>query len=241
MSSHEPAEPTPPDNPSGDEPARFHRRGFFREGFRQLLKPLADIVEERVRDAAVTQWAESATRADYGGEYGNEPGNVTPISAEEAAGRTLLRPPGALPEAEFLSRCVSSGGCVESCPVAAIRLVIDADPSKNNKPAIDPDAQACVICEDLSCMKACPTGALRLVEREEIDMGLAVVRQDFCVRSQGEDCQICVDKCPVGPLAIDIPEYAGEVQVKADGCTGCGVCQMYCPSEPRAIVIEPRA
>ena len=71
-------------------------------------------------------------------------------------------------------------------------------------------------------------------------MGLAVVRRDVCVRGQGEECQICVDKCPVGPLAMGIPEYAGEVEVRIDGCTGCGVCQIYCPSEPRAIVVEPR-
>ena len=30
--------------------------------------------------------------------------------------RTLLRPPGALPEAEFLEVCYRCGNCVEACP-----------------------------------------------------------------------------------------------------------------------------
>ena len=34
--------------------------------------------------------------------------------------RTLLRPPGALPEREFLSTCYHCGNCADSCPVDAI-------------------------------------------------------------------------------------------------------------------------
>ena len=95
-------------------------------------------------------------------------------------------------------------------------------------------------------MKACPTGALQLVPATDIDMGVAEVDVQICVRSEGEDCQICVDKCPIGPRAIDIlrgdpSESEGDVKVYTDGCTGCGVCQMYCPTEPRAIVVRPRA
>ena len=70
-------------------------------------------------------------------------------------------------------------------------------------------------------------------------MGLAVVRRDVCVRGQGEECQICVDKCPLGSAAIHIPYFGAEITVNPDGCTGCGVCEMYCPTEPKAIVIEP--
>jgi ferredoxin-type protein NapG len=96
------------------------------------------------------------------------------------------------------------------------------------------------MCDDLSCTKDCPSGALQPVSAENVDMGIAEVDPELCVRRQGEDCQICVDKCPVGPLAIDIPDLGGEVEVKVDGCTGCGVCQMYCPTDPRAIVVRPR-
>ena len=70
-------------------------------------------------------------------------------------------------------------------------------------------------------------------------MGLAVLHADACLRTRGEDCQICVDKCPVGTSAIEIP-YPGAPVTVRDACTGCGVCEMYCPTHPRAITVEPR-
>ena len=56
-------------------------------------------------------------------------------------------------------------------------------------------------------------------------------------RTRGEDCQICVDKCPLGVAALDIASPGGPVVVKA-ACVGCGVCEMYCPTQPKAIVVE---
>ena len=72
-------------------------------------------------------------------------------------------------------------------------------------------------------------------------MGLAIVDEEFCVRTHGEDCQICVDKCPLGVDAISISEFGSSIEVHEHGCTGCGVCEMYCPTEPRAITIKPFA
>ncbi len=230
------------DADSEDEGARVHRRGFFRQGFRKLFEPIADLAEQRISEFKTWEDNPPSSGGEYGaGAYGGGAYGAGAVPAEpSSSGATLLRPPGALPELEFLARCVSSGSCVAACPVSAIKLVADPEPERANKPMIEPESQACVVCEDLSCMKACPTGALQSVRAEEIDMGLAEVDVHLCVRSQGEDCQICVDKCPLGPLAIDIPDYGGEVEVKVEGCTGCGVCQMYCPTEPRAIVVRPR-
>lgn len=60
-----------------------------------------------------------------------------------------------------------------------------------------------------------------------------------------ESCDLCVRECPV-TQAISI-----ETEVGADGrsrktpvvhepCVGCGVCEMVCPVEPAAIVIQAR-
>jgi len=35
--------------------------------------------------------------------------------------RTLLRPPGALPEDEFLARCIRCGECMKVCPTNALQ------------------------------------------------------------------------------------------------------------------------
>ena len=218
----------PPDPAEGPESERFHRRGFFREGFRQLFKPLAEIVEDRLQRAGVPFEDEPPL-----------PGAASRQWAEPPAYPTL-RPPGALEGEEFLDRCTSCAQCVTVCPVNAIKLARSDDSRLDGKPFIDPQSQACVICDELACMYACPTGALIPTPRDGIRMGLAVVRESLCVRSHGEDCQICVDKCPVGTRAIEIGVEGGPVVVHDDACTGCGVCQMYCPTEPRAIVVEPR-
>ena len=31
----------------------------------------------------------------------------------------------------------------------------------------------------------------------------------------------------------------GRVEVKLPGCVDCGVCELYCPTSPRAITIRP--
>lgn len=214
----------------------MHRRGFFTQGLRQLFKPLAKMVEERLEHVGLPDWD------DHSPSSASRPAGAAgrPVSTSLPADRPLLRPPGALPEEEFLSTCISSGRCIHSCPVSAIQWGYSDDPSRDRKPFIDVRRQACVVCEHLACMNACPSGALKLVAKEEIRMGLAQLRDDVCVRTQGEDCQICVDKCPLGSTAIAIPYYGAPVEVREPGCVGCGVCEMYCPTEPKAIVVALR-
>ena len=153
--------------------------------------------------------------------------------------RTLLRPPGALAERGFLSTCQRCGSCVEACPADAIIALRSTDENLHDTPVIDADVAACVICTDLDCMKVCPSGALSLVaSSSEIDMGLAIVDHQQCVRSSGEECVKCVDICPLGGQAIRVDEQ-GPVEVIAGGCVGCGMCQLVCPTQPKAIVVQP--
>jgi len=56
-----------------------------------------------------------------------------------------------------------------------------------------------------------------------------------------EICDLCVVYCPLGEEAIVLNKqedgkFLPEVK---DGCVGCGVCQMVCPTDPVAIVIKP--
>jgi ferredoxin-type protein NapG len=54
-------------------------------------------------------------------------------------------------------------------------------------------------------------------------------------------CDLCVRECPIKG-AISIEDVAGKpTPVVHDACVGCGVCEMMCPAEPAAIVIEARA
>jgi MauM/NapG family ferredoxin protein len=154
-----------------------------------------------------------------------------------------LRPPGALPEPEFLQRCYRCGKCAEICPAFAIRKVTSEDEKVDGTPYIDPDLAACSLCEGLECMRQCPSGALQLVESKfHIRIGVARVRSSRCLRTAGHDCEICVQRCPLGQDAIRLDEHGRVVVRQPDpvGCVGCGVCQHLCPANPKAIVVEPR-
>ncbi len=184
------------------------RRQVFLRGLERLFQPLAGYLEER-------------------------------LDLSNLKFRTVLRPPGALPEAEFLRTCYRCGNCAEVCPARAIRKMSSTDTELSGTPYIDPDLSACVVCEELACMKSCPSGALKLVaQRTDIEMGLARFEPKSCLRTQGEDCTLCVDKCPIGSSALIIGS-SGQVEVRERGCVGCGVCQFYCPSLPKAITVRP--
>ena len=184
------------------------RRAMFRLGLQRLVEPLAGYLAQRLDLARFRV-------------------------------RIVLRPPGALPEADFLHTCYRCGNCVDVCPARAIRKLTSDDPELSGTPYIDPDLAACVVCEELACMKTCPSGALKLVGTvAEIEMGLARWKAGACLRTQGDNCTLCVDKCPVGSAALAIAA-AGGIEVRDDGCVGCGTCQFYCPAQPKAIAVQP--
>lgn len=187
------------------------RRGFFKEALNQLIQPVAEFLDDRV------------------GEH---------LLVGDAVGQVIFRPPGALPEAEFLERCHRCGNCVKNCPADAIQPLQSSDANLANTPYIDPDAQPCVICDSLACMYVCPSGALQTLYAEDIRIGLAVFSAETCLRTSGVDCTYCVETCPMGSEAIHLTA-AGVVEVLEPGCTGCGVCQYACPTLPKSIVIRP--
>ena len=220
------------DQPSDEDANRMERRSFFTEGFRSLMKPFSEAVESRLDN--LHRAVEESKRVAMGSGSRSVP---TPTGGAASEAR-LLRPPGALAEELFVDRCACSAQCVSACPVNAIQLLESDDPRLNGTPYIDPSSQACVVCEDLACMKVCPSGALQSVPRRLIHIGVAELHRDLCVRTDGEDCRECVEKCPLGSEAIDIPHQGADVEVKEDGCIGCGVCEMYCPTDPRAITVK---
>src|SRR5439155_27223144 len=135
---------------SDDRP--MDRRRFFREGLRELLKPLADAAEPIER--ALHEFAALQEPA--------EPRVSRPRpTAAPPAPTVWLRPPGALAESDFLETCSRCGICVSVCPAQAIR--IDKSAARGDgAPYIIPSEMPCVVCEGLHCMNQCPSGALTL-------------------------------------------------------------------------------
>ena len=153
--------------------------------------------------------------------------------------RPFLRAPGAIEESKFLDTCYRCGSCINVCPVHAIAFRQMPGHPAHGTPGIDADLAACAVCTGLQCTQHCPSGALRPLQHPvQIRMGLAVASAERCVRTRGETCTWCVDKCPIGQTAITFVD-AGPPRVFPDGCVGCGMCQLHCPPQPKAIVVHP--
>jgi MauM/NapG family ferredoxin protein len=215
-----------------DERSDSRRRDFFAQCFRGMLGPLARLLEHRVRP--LTQ----ALEGPLGDEDLDEESAYDPDSEVPLPVAVTLFPPGAKPPAEFAALCSRCGKCVEVCPVQCIQI----DPTAqiaDGWPYIAPATNPCVVCEELACMKACPTGALTLVDKFQIRMGLAEVDHQTCLRHHGEDCRQCLEACPIGSAAIVISGTSGRVLVKSNGCVGCGMCEQACPTHPAAITVHP--
>jgi ferredoxin len=150
-----------------------------------------------------------------------------------------LRPPGAIEEQKFIDTCRRCGACVNSCPAQAIFPLGEARGAAAGTPVIDADLAACVVCEGLRCTTVCPSGALlELTNPADIRMGIAEVYAPVCVRSKGDSCDLCVERCPIGDVAIAFVDD-GPPEIRAAGCVGCGMCQLYCPTSPKAITVRP--
>ncbi len=95
-----------------------------------------------------------------------------------------LRPPGAVPEEQYLAMCIKCGQCLQVCPYDSI-LLEDIDGKAGVGTAyIAPLERGCYLCEAFPCVLACPTGALDHEANviEKVHMGMAiVVNESACI------------------------------------------------------------
>jgi len=129
----------------------------------------------------------------------------------------LIRPPGSLPEPEFLARCIKCGQCMRICPTNVIHPAgFEAGleglwtPVLNFRIGTSGCQVNCIACGNL-----CPTAAIRpisLTERQgsrefadqgPIRIGTAFVDPGRCLPwSMDRPCIVCQENCPVSPKAI---------------------------------------
>ncbi len=66
-----------------------------------------------------------------------------------AAPKVLLRPPGALPEADFAAACVRCGLCVRGCPYGTLKLLPGDAGLAGGTPHFDARSVPCEMCSDI--------------------------------------------------------------------------------------------
>jgi polyferredoxin len=159
-----------------------------------------------------------------------------------------VRPPGSVPEKEFLQMCIRCGECFKACP----NNVLHAEGFEQGfeglwTPMVKADWAGCESSCN-ACGQVCPTGAIQplpLEVKKKTRMALAEVNLQTCLPHAGKEaCQLCVDDCAAaGYNAIEFlqvhtktdkdgnpVEGTGFVApvVLADKCVGCGLCQTRC-------------
>jgi len=162
-----------------------------------------------------------------------------------------IRPPGALPEEKFLSACLRCGQCVRGCPFDVLRLAELGDDIPTGTPYFISRQNPCRMCEDIPCMKACPSGALSksLPTIYEAKMGLAVLLDhENCLNHLGLRCDVCYRACPMIDEAITLDVRVNQRSgvhtlfipvVHSKHCTGCGMCEHVCVLDNAAIKVLP--
>ncbi len=164
---------------------------------------------------------------------------IMPLTRLEGRGASL-RPPGALPEADFMNACIACQECIRVCPTHGLQgAFLQTGLSGIGMPILVPRLGACALgisCDQL-CEKACPTDAIRPVKQTELKIGLARVDHSLCLAwDQGVKCLVCVEACQYHAA---IPLH-GKVTVDGNKCVGCGFCESGCPVPGGAIHVFVR-
>lgn len=149
-----------------------------------------------------------------------------------------IRPPGALPEAEFRSTCERCGACRSACPYGVIHKLGPEAGTAEGTPFLEPEKEPCRWCPSMDCVHACPSGALRM-EDGELPGPIAVAEIDMesCLVRQGTLCDTCVVHCPSHVGAIT--RRGREPLFNPTKCVGCGMCAYMCEARPSAYRIRP--
>lgn len=163
-----------------------------------------------------------------------------------------LRPPGALPEADFAATCIRCLRCVDACPNHALTPVLSAHPSRTaGTPTMHPRVAACMLCmseegDYLKCTEACPSGALRLIRKDveelraKVEIGVAELDLGLCYSYNNWSCGACYRACPLPGIAMTIGSWERPV-IHADACVGCGCCERACIRYPHAVRVRGEA
>ncbi len=138
----------------------------------------------------------------------------------------LVRPPGSLAEADFLSRCIKCGQCMRVCPTnvlhpAGMEAGLEGiwTPVLNFRIGVSGCQHNCV-----ACSRICPTAAIRPLTPDErmgrgnftargpLRIGTAFVDRGRCLPwAMDRPCIVCQENCPMSPKAITTRTVLQEV------------------------------
>lgn len=180
------------------------------------------------------------------------------VMAKTTPDERVIRPPGALPEGDFLRRCIKCGECMKVCPTNVIQpALLEGGFEAIWTPVLINRIGYCEY-NCVLCSHVCPTGAIIPLTVEKkvgkpgtqkpLKVGTAFYDRGRCLPwAMNVECIVCEEVCPTSPKAIwfqpfELQQRDGSVKVlkrpyiDPNLCTGCGICENKCPVRDKAAV-----
>jgi polyferredoxin len=152
----------------------------------------------------------------------------------------LIRPPGALPEDEFVNRCVRCSECMKVCPTGGLQPAItEAGFAGLWTPVLVPRLGECTQNCNL-CAQVCSSQAIQpfeISEKSHIYIGRAVIDRSQCIAwNSDRKCLVCDEHCSYHAVYWQRVDGIQRPFVDEYKCVGCGICENACPIQPCAAI-----
>jgi ferredoxin-type protein NapG len=155
----------------------------------------------------------------------------------------VLRPPGAIPEKDFIKACIKCGLCAQACKQrdnrgtrdTTLKLAYVGEEPLIGTPYFVPRDTPCYLCEDMPCTQACPTGAL--------DSGTVCSKVTDQTNDQGDESWYGTN-CKTEDLDVNKARM-GIALIDENSCVAyhewglqCDICYRVCPLMDSAISLK---
>jgi polyferredoxin/formate hydrogenlyase subunit 6/NADH:ubiquinone oxidoreductase subunit I len=156
----------------------------------------------------------------------------------------LVRPPGSLPEKEFLGRCIACDLCLKACPTSFLQPALHEAGLEGLWSPVGIGRKGYCQWDCTVCGQVCPTHAieeLELTVKQKVKIGLAFVDRSRCLPfALDKPCIVCEEHCPTPKKAIWLEDITvtrpdgtsvdlRRPHVDPDLCIGCAICENVCP------------
>ena len=162
------------------------------------------------------------------------------VGKVKTSSELLIRPPGALPEDEFVNRCIRCSECMKVCPTGGLQPALtEAGFAGLWTPVLVPKIGECTQNCNL-CSQVCSSKAIEpfeIPEKSYIYIGRAVIDRSSCiVWNSDKQCLICDEHCSYHAVHWKKVDGVKRPFVDEHKCVGCGICENACPIQPVAAI-----